>query len=245
MMRRIAALPVESGADRREMGVSARHHPTEDRIFCEEGGIACFPRRRSAQLLTVGTKMEIPIYTRGLLSLRFEREGRNLMNVVRLVGIYSETAARILLSCLVLTLPFPALAVLGDTAASVLNDQARMKGTLRSVDNRTYVMHEITSPSGSVVREFVSPQGAVFGVAWEGQFPPDLQQLLGPYYQQAQQAQAAAQQAGSQQPRQRRAPIVIETPGLVLYQTGHKRSFHGQAYIPQLVPQGVQASDIH
>jgi Protein of unknown function (DUF2844) len=153
-------------------------------------------------------------------------------------------AVRILLSCLVLALPFPASAVLGDTAASVLNDQARMKGTLRSVDNRTYVMHEITSQSGTVVREFVSPQGTVFGVAWEGQFPPDLQQLLGPYYQQAQKAQEKSQQEGSQQPRQRRGPIVVETPGLVLYETGHVRSFHGQAYIPQLVPQGVQTSDI-
>ena len=57
-------------------------------------------------------------------------------------------------------------------------------------------MHEITTTTG-VVREFVSPGGAVFGVAWDGQFPPDLQQLLGPYYQQAQQA-ATAQ---SQQPR--------------------------------------------
>ena len=166
------------------------------------------------------------------------------MNVLRFTGMHSETAARILLSCLVLALPFRAWAVLGDTAASVLNDQARMKGTLRSVDNRTYVMHEITAPSGMVVREFVSPQGAVFGVAWEGQFPPDLRQLLGPYYQQAQKAQEKSRQEGSQQPRQRRAPIVVETPGLVLYETGHTRSFHGQAYIPQLVPPGVQAGDI-
>jgi hypothetical protein len=160
------------------------------------------------------------------------------------IGRCSEKAARIVLSFVVLALPFPASAVLGDTAASVLNDQARMKGTLRSVDNRTYVMHEITSSSGTVVREFVSPQGAVFGVAWEGQFPPDLQQLLGPYYQQAEQAQAAARQSEAQQPRRRRAPIVVETPGLVLYETGHVRSFHGQAYIPQLVPQGIQTSDI-
>jgi len=167
------------------------------------------------------------------------------MNVRTSTSSCSEMAARILLSAVVLALPFPASAVLGDTAASVLNDQARMKGTLRSVDNRTYVMHEITSPTGTVVREFVSPQGAVFGVAWEGQFPPDLQQLLGPYYQQAQQAQKKSlEQQGSQQPRARRAPISVETPGLVLYETGHVRSFHGQAYIPQLVPQGVQTSDI-
>jgi hypothetical protein len=66
------------------------------------------------------------------------------MDISKIIGGCSETATRLLLSLLVLALPFPAWAVLGDTAASVLNDQARMKGTLRSVDNRTYVMHEIT-----------------------------------------------------------------------------------------------------
>jgi len=164
------------------------------------------------------------------------------MNILRFVGIDFGSGARILLASLLLALPLPAIGALGDNAASVLTDQARMKGTLRSVDNRTYVMHEITAPTGTVVREFVSPAGAIFGVAWEGQFPPDLQQLRGPYYQQAQQARQETSSA--QQQRRRRAPIVIETPGLVMYQTGHMRSFHGQAYIPQLVPQGVQASDI-
>jgi hypothetical protein len=149
---------------------------------------------------------------------------------------YHVTAfPRIAAAALLFALPFPAQAVLGDNAASVLTDQARMKGTLRSVDNRTYVMHEITT-SGTVVREYVSPAGAVFAVVWEGQFTPDFQELLGPYYQQAQAAQ--------QQPRRGRGPTVIETPGLVVYQSGHMRSFHGQAYIPQLLPQGVQVSDI-
>jgi len=152
-----------------------------------------------------------------------------------------KTCARILAAALLFALPFPARAVLGDSAASVLTDQARMKGMLRSVDNRTYVMQEITT-SGTVVREYVSPAGAVFGVAWEGQFPPNFQQLLGPYYQQVQ--QAAAQQASEQPTRRRRGPVMIETPGIVFSQGGHMRSFHGQAYIPQLLPQGVQASDI-
>jgi hypothetical protein len=162
------------------------------------------------------------------------------MNIFRLVGNHGQEVTRVLLAALLLALPLPAMAVLGDNAASVLTDQARMKGTLRSVDNGTCVMHEITSGAGTVVREFVSPAGVVFGVAWEGQFPPDLQQLLGPYYQQAQRAGTPEQQQ-----RRRGAPVVIETPGLVLYETGHMRSFHGQAYIPQLVPQGVQVSEIH
>ena len=166
------------------------------------------------------------------------------MNLFRFTAIDSGAGARILLASLLLVLPLPAIAALGDDAASVLTDLARMKGTLRSVDNRTYVMHEITAPSGAVVREFVTPEGAVFAVAWEGQFPPDLQQLLGPYYQQAQKAREKSQQEGSQLPRQRRAPIIVETPGLVLYESGHLRSFHGQAYIPELVPPGIQTSEI-
>jgi Protein of unknown function (DUF2844) len=140
----------------------------------------------------------------------------------------------------------PAFAVLGDNAASVLNDQARMKGTLHSVDNQTYVLHEITASTGAKVREYVTPGGAVFGVAWEGQFPPNFQQLLGPYYQQAQDAiaqQKAAREA-SHTPR-RRGPVFIDTPGLVLAQSGHMHSFHGMAYVPQLVPQSVKVSDIH
>jgi Protein of unknown function (DUF2844) len=142
----------------------------------------------------------------------------------------------LLLSGLVIV-PIPAAAVLGDSAASVLDDQARMKGTLRSVDAAAFVIHEISTPSGTIVREYVSPAGAVFGVAWQGQFPPDLEQLLGPYYQQAKQAIQPGERRG-------RAPISIETPGLVVQQTGHPRSFYGQAYIPLLLPQSVSSSDI-
>jgi hypothetical protein len=154
------------------------------------------------------------------------------------------TCARVIAAALLLAVPFPARAVLGDSAASVLTDQARMKGTLRSTDNRTYVMHEITVPMQTTVREFVSPAGVVFGVAWEGQFTPDLQQLLGPYYAQAKQAASRQTASSAQQARARRAPIVINTPGLVFQETGHTRSFHGMAYVPQLLPNGVQASDI-
>jgi hypothetical protein len=154
---------------------------------------------------------------------------------------------RMLLPAFLVALGVPAWAGLGDNAASVLSDQARMKGTLRSVDRSAYVMHEITTPYGAKVREYVTPAGAVFGVAWDGQFPPNFQQLLGPYYQQVQQAlaqQRAAEQSSDQPVRRRRGPVFIQTPGMVFSQTGHMRSFHGQAYIPQLVPQGVPPSEI-
>ena len=140
-------------------------------------------------------------------------------------------------------LPLPARAALGDNAASVLTDQARMKGTLRSVDAHTYVMHEITASTGTVVREYVSPGGS--GVRCRLGGPVPARSAATPWSVLS--AGAAGPEGGivgQQQPRARRAPVVIETPGLVMYETGHMRSFHGQAYIPQLVPQGVQASDI-
>ncbi len=168
--------------------------------------------------------------------------------------LFTSTArplVRMLGPALLMLLAIPMWASLGDTAASVLNDQARWKGTLSSVDNGTYAVHEITMASGAKVREYVSPAGAVFAIAWDGQFAPNFQQVLGPYYQQLQQAladQKAAQQASEQQggttTRRRRGPVMVETPGLVFAQSGHMRSFHGVAYIPQLVPQGVQASDV-
>jgi len=145
-------------------------------------------------------------------------------------------------------LPLSCWATLGDNAASVLSNQTQMNGTLRSVDHRSYVLHEITMSTGAKVREYVSPAGAVFAVAWEGQFPPNFEQLLGPYFSQVQQAiaqQKMAQRSGDQQQaRRRRGPVYVATPAIVFVQGGHIRSFHGQAYIPQLVPQGVQAGDI-
>ena len=158
-------------------------------------------------------------------------------------------AASASLGALLLIFSSSGWATLGDNAASILSDQARMKGTIHSVDNRIYAVHEITATSGAKVREYVTPGGAVFAVAWEGQLPPNLQQLLGPYYQQAKEAQKraiqkAAQDAERGTPRPRRAPLVIQTPGLVLFEGGNVRNYHGLAYIPQLIPQGVQASDI-
>lgn len=152
------------------------------------------------------------------------------------------------IATLALLAPLSCWATLGDNAASVLADQTQMKGTITSVDNSTYVLHEITAPSGAKVREYVSPAGAVFAVTWEGPFPPDFQQLLGPYYQQVQQAiaqQKSAEQSGDQgQSRRRRGPVYVATSAIVFSQSGHLHSFHGQAYIPQLLPQGVQPSDI-
>ena len=128
-----------------------------------------------------------------------------------------------------------AFAALGGDAATVVADQMHINGKLVFAQTQKYSVHEIQAPSGTVVREFVSPAGTVFGVAWAGPTMPDLRQVLGPYFERY--VAAAAQ-------RKRRGPVLIEQPGLVVQSGGHMRSFVGRAYVPESVPQGVAVDEI-
>jgi hypothetical protein len=144
------------------------------------------------------------------------------------------------LASVVLIMALPAFAALGGDATSVQADQAHMQGSLRTTQAQAYTVHEIQAPTGIVVREYVSPAtGKVFGVVWQGPWPPDMRQILGSYfahYQQAAQTQVTSH-AG-------RRPLAIEQSGLVVHSGGHMRSFAGQAYIPEMLPQGVNAEAI-
>lgn len=139
---------------------------------------------------------------------------------------------RLILVMVVATLP--ALAALGGDASTVQADQLHMQGSLRTTNAEAYTVHEIQSPSGITVREYVSPGGKIFAVAWRGPWMPDMRQLLGDYFHQY----ADAVQAQADKRRGRR-PLEIVQPGFVLHQFGHMRSFAGSAYIPEMVPQNV------
>jgi hypothetical protein len=130
----------------------------------------------------------------------------------------------------------PAGAALGDSLASIEDDQLHMKGTLQTVAMPGYLLHEIQTPTGTVVREFSSSAGTIFGVSWQGPFLPDLHHLLGASYD-------AYTQAARKKPLGR-GPLLLHLPELVFESTGHPRSFHGRAYIPGLVPEGVPADGI-
>jgi hypothetical protein len=125
----------------------------------------------------------------------------------------------------------PASAELGGNVSSIQADQEHMKGTRRVTTTAAYSVHEIQAASGTMVREFVSPSGTVFGVAWNGPSTPDLQQLLGAYFGQYTQA---IQNKGAARGR-----LSIHQEGLVVEAGGHMRSLSGRAYLPQMMPQGV------
>ena len=147
----------------------------------------------------------------------------------------NSSRLRALAFAVLLSLTLPAFAALGGDATSVTNDQLQMQATLRSTQKQGYTMHELTVPSGTV-REYVTAQGKVFGVAWQGATPPNFQQILGSYFQQFIQAGKAH--------RRGTGPLVIEQPGLVVYSGGHMRAFFGKAYVPDMLPEGVTADAI-
>lgn len=131
----------------------------------------------------------------------------------------------------------PAFAALGGDAASVLADRDQSLGTLHISAAAGYSVHEIATRSGTTVREYLTPGGKVFGLAWRGPFMPSLQQLLGgTYFAQYEQA-ASAPHAGHRH-------MNVELPGLVVHSSGRMRGFYGRAWAPDLVPQNVSTDDI-
>lgn len=140
---------------------------------------------------------------------------------------------------IVLATVLPAWASLGGDTASIQADQLHMQGTRTIKTAESFAVHELQSASGTVVREYLSSEGKVFAVAWNGRWMPDLRQLLGGYFEQY---RAAVQPSSGA--RVVRRPVVIDQQGLVVQISGHIRAFSGRAYVPEMLPSGVRAEDI-
>jgi len=143
------------------------------------------------------------------------------------------------LALLLILFPLHAKATLGGDVSSIAADGARMKGNLEVKQSSLYEVHQIQAANRTVVREYISPAGVVFAVGWRSQFIPDMQQLLGAYFQQYSEGvkEQKAHYVG-------RRPLDLEMPGLVVQMGGHMRGFFGRAYIPEQVPAGVKVEDL-
>lgn len=132
----------------------------------------------------------------------------------------------------------PALAALGGDVSTVEADRVSLKGALTGFSTvKGYAVHEITTPAGVHVREYLTSDGKVFAVSWQGPFMPDLEQMLGAYYSRYTQA-ASAPHAGG------RRHFRIAQPGLVVESNGRMRAFYGRAWDPTLLPPNFTAADI-
>jgi len=135
-----------------------------------------------------------------------------------------------------------ASAAQGVTASQVLRQaEPAMQASAASSSSATpaYTVRQTTLATGTVVREYVSQAGTVFGVGWSGPQPPDLSALLGSYFPQYVAGVKASHAAGTV-----RGPGIVEQSGLVVHAGGHMGAFSGQAWLPQDLPAGVSAADI-
>ncbi len=130
-------------------------------------------------------------------------------------------------------------AVLGESAGSVASDMKALSAARgNAATYKGYSVQEINSASVTV-REYISPSGVVFGVAWNGLVRPDLAQLLGSYA-------AEYRQTLRQTPRARgRRSLRIKTDNIVVEEWGHMRNLRGHAYVPALLPPGVSVDEIN
>jgi len=125
-------------------------------------------------------------------------------------------------------------AVLGEhqsKIATVEKVKLAMKSQV-STQQAGYVVHELTL-DGTVVKEYADPSGTVFAVSWKGLKQPDLSVVFGTYF-------AAFKAAREKyQPMKGVRMVSVKTSSLVVTQGGHMRNLHGFAYVPTLVPQGL------
>jgi hypothetical protein len=134
-----------------------------------------------------------------------------------------------------LVLSSTAFASLGGTVSSVDTDRVRTQSAfirLQRLDG--YSIHELLSPTGTTIREYYGSSGIVFGVAWDGEWTPDLRQLLGTYFNRYWQGSAIARRTHNNRSR-----LAINDNDLVVHASGHARSSAGIAYVRSLVPAGI------
>lgn len=133
----------------------------------------------------------------------------------------------------------PVWAALGQPEATVERDRAMMKGQ-RQRGSGTGVAIDTITVAGMKIKEYVSPDGVVFAVVWEGTGVPDLKLLLGEYYEEYREGLSTAKH---RRPRVKE-PFKMKSGRLVVEQAGHSRSLWGRAYLPTHLPPGIRPEDI-
>ncbi|WP_321930496.1 DUF2844 domain-containing protein [Paraburkholderia guartelaensis] len=102
-----------------------------------------------------------------------------------------------------------------------------------------YSLRETTLGTGTIIREYISTNNTVFGIAWRGPVKPNVADLLGQYF-----SQYASGVSTTHAARGIRAPVSIDTDIFIVRVGGHMGSFIGRAWLPQLLPAGITGNDI-
>jgi hypothetical protein len=141
----------------------------------------------------------------------------------------------ILASC---SLPQQVQATLGESVNSVTTNKKSLSA-VRSIEKTAskYTVYE-SQYDTITIREYASPSGIVFGIAWIGLTHPDLTPLLGSY---ASEHKKALNQVKRQHGSKR---VKVKSENVVVEKWGHMRKLQGRAYAPDLIPEGVSVDEI-
>jgi Protein of unknown function (DUF2844) len=147
---------------------------------------------------------------------------------------------------LVMEAPRAAFATLGEPAASVISDASRMgaappasESATQAPGSQSYSVEQFTTPAGVRVSEYIAPGGTVFAVSWHGRTPPDVAALLGAYFKQYQDAASAGSPT-----KYGLHHSSVAGPDVVVQTAGHMGNMFGRAYLPAMLPPGVDESEI-
>lgn len=131
-----------------------------------------------------------------------------------------------LLAILVPLAPGTARAALGEAAVSSVN------AALVPAPNGNWLTRTSTLRGGTVLNEYVGPDGDVFALAWHGPALPNFRTVLGTtYYPLVEEEARSGPAVGRGGLRVLRADFVFES-------SGHAPMFTGKAWLPKRLPSG-------
>ena len=124
-------------------------------------------------------------------------------------------------------------------SAGAATPAARIQAATTGVDSRLYTSHPLQLENGTLILEYATPAGQVFAVSWRGPVLPDLSLLLGEFFSNYKVETDQARALGK-----RGSPVNVMSSKLIVRSSGRMRSFAGYAYVPELIPSGVNINNV-
>lgn len=135
-----------------------------------------------------------------------------------------------------------ALATLGELEPSIAKDAVQLKATSSAKPIQDKASgpryHEIKN-SRATVKEYVNDSGRVYAVTWTGNQHPDLEVLFGASYKEF----ADEQKANRFQNKFARI-TTTKSKNVIVKLIGYQNNMRGLAYLPALVPPGVNILEL-
>jgi Protein of unknown function (DUF2844) len=148
-------------------------------------------------------------------------------------------AGILILTTSLIVLSRPAQATLGGDVNSVENERAQLTAIrLKPEVHEGYSVHELNS-AGMKLREYASADGVVFCITYKGVTQPDLQAMMGSYFDEFK----SASEKATKQPG-RRNYVSLEADHVKVERFGHARALKGRICATDRLPQGVNFDEI-